>query len=37
MGVVTRLSRKGRLSAPCADALAVDARDRAARLLGHGG
>jgi hypothetical protein len=40
MGVVTRLRRKGRLSAPCADALAVDlrdARDRAARLLGHGG
>jgi hypothetical protein len=40
MSVVTRLRRKGRLSAPCADALAVDlqdAHDRAARLFGHGG
>ena len=40
MGVVTRLRRKGRLSPSCADALGVDlrdARDRAARLLGHGG
>jgi hypothetical protein len=40
MGAVTRLRRKGRLSAPCADALAADlrdARDRAARMLGHGG
>jgi hypothetical protein len=39
VGVVTRLRRKGRLSASCADELTVDlrdARDRAARLLGHG-
>jgi hypothetical protein len=40
MGVVTRLRRKGRLSASCADALAADLRDahdRAGRLLGHSG